>query len=71
LVKDFSTEGAPIAVRVALDRNPRTPTGYAWAGGQGPEVPLTSGTLAAADVTVERQAPITFALPFLRGLLGQ
>ncbi len=70
LVRAFSTEGAPITVRVALDQDPRTATGYAWAGGQGPQIPLTSGTLAAADITVARQAPITFALPFLRGLLG-
>lgn len=70
LVKDFSSGGAPIVVRVELDRDPRTATGYGWAGGRGPMVPLTSGTIAEADVTVEQQAPITFALPFLRGAVG-
>lgn len=70
LVKDFSAAGAPIAARVLLDRNPATTTGYAWAGGSGPETRLTSGTLATAEVTVERQAPIHFALPFLKGLVG-
>lgn len=70
LVKDFSGSGAPIVARIALDRSRRTATGYAWAGGGGPDVPLTSGTIAEADITVERQAPITFALPFLRGAVG-
>ena len=70
LVKDFSAGGAPITVRVQLERTPHTATGYAWAGGSGPAVPLTSGTIAEAAVTVSRQAPITFALPFLRGSAG-
>ena len=70
LVKDFSAGGAPIVATVRLDRSPHTATGYAWAGGSGPEVPLTSGTIAEAEGTVRRQAPITFALPFLRGSAG-
>ena len=70
LVKDFSQTGAPIAVRIRLNRSATTATGYAWAGGSGPAVKLTSGTIATVDVTVSRQAPITFALPFLRHSAG-
>jgi HlyD family secretion protein len=69
LVKDLSAEGAPIAVRIRLDRAP-TATGYAWAGGSGPSVPLSSGTIGLAEVTVDRQRPIGFALPFLRRAAG-
>lgn len=69
LVKEFSAEGAPIAVRISFDRA-STATGYAWAGGSGPPVPLTSGTIGAADITVRRQPPISFALPFLHRAFG-
>jgi HlyD family secretion protein len=55
---------------VALDADPATATGYRWAGGAGPPVPLTSGTLVEAAVTVRRQAPIGFAIPLLRRELG-
>jgi HlyD family secretion protein len=69
LVKDLSAEGAPIAVRVRFERAP-TATGYAWAAGSGPAVPLSSGTIGVAEVTVDRQRPIAFALPFLRRAAG-
>jgi HlyD family secretion protein len=70
LVKDFMAKGAPIVVGVRLDHDQTTVSGYAWAGSNGPAMRLTSGTIANADVTILHQAPITFALPFLRRSVG-
>jgi HlyD family secretion protein len=70
LVTRFSAHGAPYAARVALATDPATPSGYAWSAGKGPNVKLSSGTTAAAEVTVREQAPITLVLPLLRSWTG-
>jgi HlyD family secretion protein len=56
-------------VTVVLESGP-TPSGLRWTGGQGPDVPLVNGTPARAKVDVERRAPVSFVLPFLRWLGG-
>jgi HlyD family secretion protein len=62
--------GAPVQlVTVVLESGP-TPSGLRWTGGQGPELPLVNGTPAKAKVDVERRAPVSFVLPFLRWLGG-
>jgi multidrug efflux pump subunit AcrA (membrane-fusion protein) len=62
--------GAPVQlVTVALEPGP-TPSGLRWTGGQGPDLPLVNGTPAKAKVDVERRAPVSFLLPFLRWLGG-
>ena len=49
LVEQFSEDGPPILATVALDEAD-TPSGLSWSGGDGPEFPLTPGTLVAGDV---------------------
>lgn len=70
LVAQLSPKGPPFMARVALRRDPATASGYAWTGGAGPATTLASGTLADAEVTVARRAPITFVLPWLKTILG-
>jgi HlyD family secretion protein len=70
LVTRFTAHGAPYAAHVALVRDPHTLSGYAWSAGAGPPVTLSSGTTAAAEVTVRTQAPITLVLPLLRQRTG-
>ena len=70
LVTEFSARGAPIAARIALEPDRRTPSGYRWAGGSGPPMALSSGTLAGAEITVRRQSPISFVIPMLRRSSG-
>lgn len=70
LVKLFSKDGAPYAVSVLLDQDPSTPSGYRWAVGKGPQVHLTSGTLAQADITTRSRRPLDLVVPLLRKLTG-
>lgn len=70
LVAQFSQKGPPFVARVALRRDTATASGYAWTGGAGPATTLASGTLADAEVTVARRAPITYVLPWLKSVLG-
>lgn len=70
LVKLFSKDGAPYAVSVLLEQDASTPSGYRWAVGQGPQVHLTSGTLAQAEITTRNRRPIDLVVPLLRKLTG-
>jgi len=61
---------APVQL-VTVELEPgSTPSGLRWTGGSGPDVPLANGTPARAKVDVERRAPVSFVLPFLRWLGG-
>lgn len=70
LVQTLSGGGAPYEVRVSLELDPTTPSGYAWSSSRGPSAAIQTGTVCAATVTVEQQRPLTLALPFLRRLTG-
>ncbi len=70
LVKLFSKDGAPYAVIVSLEQDASTTSGYRWAVGKGPELHLTSGTLAQAEITARNRRPIDLVVPLLRKLTG-
>ncbi len=55
LVEKLMAEGPPIQVNVALERNPATPTGYRWSSSTGPNLEISSGTLAAGSVIVQEE----------------
>lgn len=59
-----------IGVYAQLKANPQTATGYEWSSSQGPQLKLTPGTNATAQVTLEDRAPISFVFPILRELTG-
>ena len=70
LVKLFSHDGAPYAVAVSLQRDASTTSGYRWAVGKGPEIHLTSGTLAQAEITTRNRRPIDLVVPLFKKLTG-
>jgi HlyD family secretion protein len=70
LVKVFSKDGAPYAVAVSLEPDGSTLSGYRWAVGKGPEVHLTSGTLAQAEITTRNRRPLDLVVPLIRKLTG-
>lgn len=63
LVEQFSEDGPPILATVKLERD-KTRTGLRWTEGDGPDFPLTPGTIVAADVQQGEQ-------PVLDVILGQ
>ena len=70
LVKLFSHDGAPYAVSVSLQRDASTTSGYRWAVGKGPEIHLTSGTLAQAEITTRNRRPLDLVVPLIKKLTG-
>lgn len=71
LVKEFTKQGAIIGIRLHLQTDPNTYSGYAWTSSKGPEQKISAGTLVKALITVKKQAPITLVVPALKKLLGE
>jgi HlyD family secretion protein len=70
LVQRLMAEGPPIQVNVALEQDSKTPTGYRWSSSTGPNLRISSGTLAAGSVIVRRERPVALVLPTMREKLG-
>ena len=70
LVAKLMEDGPLIQVEVALKHDPATPTGYRWSSSRGPNLEISSGTLATGDVIVKEDRPISLVIPTLREKLG-
>ena len=70
LVQQFVAKGPPFAARVDLHRDAASPTGYRWSSGGGPQLTISSGTPAEAEVTVRNQPPLALVIPILRKATG-
>lgn len=70
LVTKLMEQGPLIQVDVALVKDPGTPTGYRWSSSRGPDLEISSGTLAGGDIIVKEDRPIRLVIPTLRERLG-
>lgn len=70
LVSRLMEEGPPIQVHVRLQRNAETPSGFAWSSSTGPDLQISSGTLATGSVIVREERPIHLVIPKAREALG-
>jgi hypothetical protein len=70
LVKELSSKGAPIEVTADLYPDPATKSGYKWSSSQGPPTGIFSGTLASAQIVVQRQPPVEFVIPKIKEIMG-
>jgi HlyD family secretion protein len=70
LVQKLMQAGPPIQVNVLLERDPATPSGFRWSSSRGPNLKISSGTLAAGDIVVRREAPLNLVIPKIREKLG-
>lgn len=70
LVTKLMAQGPPIQIDVRLEQDPATPTGYRWSSSTGPDLELSSGTLAAGDIIIKKERPISLLIPKIRETLG-
>ncbi|KZX60314.1 hypothetical protein A3709_12040 [Halioglobus sp. HI00S01] len=72
LVRQLSSVGSPIQIKADLipDTNEENESGYRWTSPKGPDTTIEPGTLASAQVTTRKQAPITLVVPAIRKFLG-
>ena len=70
LVQSLVSAGPVTEVRIALERDPNTVSGFRWSSPGGPPVKMSAGTIATAEIVTETRAPITLIIPILRQKLG-
>jgi HlyD family secretion protein len=70
LVKKFTDQEPPIAIRIHLDQDPNTFSGLSWSTSDGPKQIITPGTLAISMVTIRKQRPVTLIIPMFKKLVG-
>jgi len=63
LVQQLIAGGPPIEVRIALDHDPSTPTGFAWSASKGPAMRISAGSIVAGQVVVDRTPVIAWLIP--------
>ena len=66
LVDTFIQDGPVIEVRLNLEKDETTESGYWWSSKKGRSMDLVNGTMVAADISIEEKAPITMLLPYIR-----
>ena len=70
LVQTLTSAGPVTEVRVVLDRDASTVSGFRWSSSSGPPIRISAGTIATADIVTETRAPITLVVPILRRTVG-
>lgn len=63
LVQQLLAGGAPIEVRIALDRDAGNASGFAWSASRGPEAGISAGSIVSGQVVVDRRRVIGWLVP--------
>ena len=63
LARELTQTGVPFEVRVTLQPDDATPSGYRWSSSRGPEAEINAGMLLDARVIVKRLRLINLAIP--------
>ena len=70
ITKKLTAQGTVVEVRAALKPTDQTMSGFEWSTKDGPPFKIGGGTLVSINIVVERKAPITMVMPFLRKTFG-
>ena len=70
ITKKLTGQSTVVEVRAALKPKDSTPSGFTWSTSEGPPFKIGGGTLVSIAIVVDRKAPITMVMPFLRKTFG-
>ena len=70
LVRQLTSKGPPIEVRVELLSDAQTVSGYKWTSARGREVEVFSGTACSSTLSISHRSPIGIVIPTLREWIG-
>ena len=70
LVSALTSSGPVTELRVALDPDESTPSGFRWSSSHGPPITISSGTICNVQIVTRRQKPITLVVPSVKERLG-
>lgn len=63
LVQELVSGGAPIEVRIALERDAALASGFAWSASKGPKTRVSAGSIVRGQVVVDRTRLIRWLIP--------
>ena len=70
LVNSIMKEGPVTELRVILERDHNTQSGFKWSSSRGPAITITSGTLGTVQVITRKQSPASLLLPYFKNKVG-
>lgn len=70
LLDKITSDGPVFRVRVKLNKDPNTVSGFAWSNGVGPSFKLHEGALSIAYIRVKDKSPIDYLIPIFKDYLG-
>jgi HlyD family secretion protein len=70
LVRSLGAGGPVTEVRVDMQSDPATPSGFRWSSPQGAPVKLSGGTMCLAEIVTRRQKPIDMVFPYVKEKMG-
>jgi HlyD family secretion protein len=63
--------GEPVhEVRVEMEKDPSTPSGFQWSTPQGAAFRITPGSLCRVNIITREERPLRLLIPFAKGSLG-
>lgn len=68
LTQSFLANGPVFAIKIQLDKNQNTVSGYKWTTSNGPNSHLTQGSMIAVTITAKKIRPITLFISIAKGL---
>jgi len=70
LVRSLRSTGPVLEIRVALEPEPSTFSGYRWSTRIGPPVRLHGGTICRGEIVTRRQRPLSLVFPYAKESAG-
>ena len=70
LVNQFMANGAVQEMRIVLEKDPNTQSGYKWSSNKGADVELSAGTMVTVTIITEDKRPIDVLIPYLKSKLN-
>jgi HlyD family secretion protein len=70
LVRSLTASGPVTELRIQLERDPATPSGFHWSTPKGAPIVLTGGTICDVRIVTRRQKPMSLVLPYLKQKTG-
>jgi hypothetical protein len=63
--------GEPVhEVRIDMERDPNTPSGFSWSTPRGAAFKVTPGSLCNASIITREERPLRLLVPFAKGSMG-
>ncbi len=70
LVRSLTNSGPVTELRIQLEKDPGTPSGFKWSTPKGAPIVVSGGTICDVRIVTRRQKPMNLVLPYLKQKTG-